>query len=105
LQTDLKEIEAAGVQLVGISYDSVEILAKFGKASKITYPLLSDAGSKTIVDYNLLNKEAKGTQAGIPYPGTMVVDQQGVIRVKLFLESYKDRHATEALIKAVKEIK
>ena len=65
LQTDLKDIEAAGVQLVGISYDSVDILAKFSKTSKITYPLLSDAGSKTIGDYNLLNKEAKGTQGAL----------------------------------------
>ena len=44
-------------------------------------------------------------QAGIPYPGTVVVDQQGTIRAKLFLDGYKDRHATEALVKAVKEIK
>ena len=53
----------------------------------------------------MLNKEAKGTQTGIPYPGTMVVDQQGVIRAKLFLDGIKDRHATDALVKAVKEIK
>jgi peroxiredoxin len=92
------------VQLVGISYDSVDILATFSKTNNITYPLLSDAGSKTIIAYDLLNKEAKGKQAGIPYPGTMVVDQQGVIRAKLFLEGFKDRHATEALVKAVKEI-
>ena len=44
-------------------------------------------------------------QAGIPHPGTMVVDQQGVIRAKLFLERYQDRHGTEALVKAAKEIK
>jgi peroxiredoxin len=93
------------VQLVGISYDSVDTLANFSKTNKIAYPLLSDSDSKTIGDYGLLNKEAKGAQAGIPYPGTMVVDQQGVIRAKLFLDGYKDRHATDALIKAVKEIK
>ena len=29
LQADLKEIEAAGVQIIGISYDPVEDLAKF----------------------------------------------------------------------------
>jgi peroxiredoxin Q/BCP len=104
LQTDLKRIDAAGMQVVGISYDSVQTLAEFAKKSQITFPLLSDSGSKTIIAFGLLNKEAKDQQAGIPYPGTMVLDQQGVIRAKLFLARYQDRHSTDALIKAVREI-
>ena len=64
LQSDLKDIEAAGLSLVGISYDSVEVLAKFAEKRKITFPLLSDASSKTITAYGLLNKEAKGKEAG-----------------------------------------
>jgi peroxiredoxin len=67
--------------------------------------LLSDAGSKTITDYGLLNKEAKGKAEGIPYPGTIVIDKDGVIRAKLFLDGYKDRHPPEELIKAAKGIK
>ena len=51
LQTDLKDIEAAGLTIVGISYDSVDVLAKFTEKRKITYPLLSDSGSKTITAY------------------------------------------------------
>ena len=83
----------------------MDVLKNFTEKRKITYPLLSDAGSKTITAYGLLNKEAKGKTEGIPYPGTVIVDQEGVIRAKLFLDGYKDRHATEALIKATKEIK
>ena len=48
----------------------------------------------------MLNKEAKGKQAGIPYPGTFVIDSQGVIRAKLFNEGYSKRHSSEELIKA-----
>ena len=92
--------------MLAISYDSVEVLAKFAEKRKITFPLLSDAGSKTIKAYGLLNKEAKGAKIeGIPYPGTMVLDQKGVIRAKLFLDGYKERHATEELIKAAEAIK
>ena len=83
----------------------MDVLKNFTEKRKITYPLLSDAGSKTITAYGLLNKEAKGKTEGIPSPGTVIVDQEGVIRAKLFLDGYKDRHATEALIKATKEIK
>jgi peroxiredoxin len=93
------------VQVVGVSYDAVEVLAGFAAKHKITFPLLSDAGSKTIAAYGLLNKEAKGRAEGIPYPGTVVIDRDGAIRAKLFLDGYRERHSTEALIKASKEIK
>jgi peroxiredoxin len=105
LQADLKEIEASGIQVVAVSYDAVEVLADFADKRKITFPLLSDVGSKTITAYGLLNKEAKGKGAGIPYPGTMVIDKDGVIRAKLFLDGYRERHTTEALIKAAKGVK
>ena len=104
LQSDLKDIEAAGVSIVGVSYDSVEVLAKFAEKRKITYPLFSDAGSKTITAYGLLNKEAKGTAQGIPHPATIIVDGKGVIRAKLALKGYRDRHTTKDLINAAKDI-
>jgi peroxiredoxin len=83
----------------------VNVLAKFSKKAKITFPLLSDLDSKTIKAYDLLNKEASAKTAGIPYPGTIVVDRDGVIRAKLFLEGYRDRHPTKDLLNAAKEIK
>jgi peroxiredoxin len=104
LQADLKEIEAAGVQIIGISYDPVEVLAKFTEQRKIAFPLLSDPDHKTISAYGLLNQEAKGKTEGIPYPGTIVLDRAGTIRAKLFLEGYRDRHSNKELIKSAKEI-
>ena len=88
--------------MVGISYDSVEVLAKFADKKMITFPLLSDADSTVIKAYGLLNQEAKGKQAGIPYPGTFLIDAQGVIHAKLFHEGYSKRHSVEDLIKAAK---
>ena len=93
------------IQVVAISYDPVEVLAKFADKRKITFPLLSDPGSKTIRAYGLLNKEAKGRTEGIPYPGTVLIDKDGVIWGKLFLEGYRDRHSTAELIKAARAIK
>jgi len=81
------------------------VLAKFADKRKITFPLLSDSGSKTIRAYGLLNKDAKGRTEGIPYPGTILLDRNAVIRAKLFLEGYKDRHTTDALIKAAQSFK
>src|SRR5437667_12906731 len=98
-------MEAAGLQIVGISYDSVDILRGFAEKRKITYPLLSDDGSKTIIAYGLLNKEAKGKAEGIPYPGTFLIDKDRVIRAKLFLDGYRERHSIDELLKAVEAIK
>lgn len=93
------------MRVVAISYDPVNVLARFAASEKITYPLLSDPDSAVIKAFGILNKEASGRTAGIPYPGTYLIDSEGVVRAKLFLDGYRDRHATEALIKAAAELK
>ncbi len=85
-----------------MSYDSVDVLAGFADKAKITFPLLSDPGSKTIIAYRLLNKDAKGKTEGIAYPGTIVIDGDCVIRAKLFVDGFRDRHSAKDLIKAAK---
>ena len=105
MQRDLKLIEDAGVQIVGISYDEPKVLKTASERMKITFPLLSDPDSKTIEAYHIRNESAKGKAEGVPRPGTFVVDEEGVIRAKLFLEGYRDRHTTEALIMAAKAVK
>ncbi len=105
LQADLKKFEAEGIQIVAISYDPVEVLSGFADKRQITFPLLSDPGSKTIEAYGILNKEAtSGRAKGVPYPGTFLVDKEGVVRAKLFLEGYRERHPTEELLKAAQAI-
>ena len=105
MQRDLKSIEDAGVQLVGISYDDPKVLKTFSDRMKIAFPLLSDPGSKTIEAYHIRNEAARGKAEGVPRPGTFILDQAGVIRAKLFLEGYSDRHTTEALVEAAKAVK
>ncbi len=97
--------------MVGISYDSVNVLKEFAKQKKITFPLLSDPESKTIIAYSLKNKEMAGKKFGkvnldgIPYPGTFLVDQEGVIRAKLFVDGYKERHSIGELVRAAERLK
>ena len=99
------------MKVVGVSYDSVEVLKGFADKQKITFPLLSDPESKTIIAYALKNKETAGKKIGkieldgVPYPGTLLVDKDGVVRAKLFLDGYKDRHSVEELAKAAEGLK
>jgi peroxiredoxin len=105
LQRDLKSIEAEGIQLVGISYDDTKLLKAFSDRMKIAFPLLSDPGSRTIDAYHIRNEAATGRAEGVPNPGTFILDREGIIRANLFLDGYRERHTTEALIEAAKPIK
>ena len=105
LQRNLKSIEAEGIQLVGISYDDTNVLKTFSDRTTIAFPLLSDPGSRTIDAYHIRNEAARGKAEGVPNPGTFILDRDGIIRAKLFLEGYRQRHTTEALIEAARSIK
>ena len=105
LQADLARIEASGIRLVGISFDSPAVLKKFSDQAKITFPLLSDPESQTIDAYHIRNEAAKGKAEGVPEPGTFILDQSGVVRAKLFLEGFRTRHTTDELIKAAMAIR
>jgi len=111
LQADLKKIEAAGVRVVGVSYDSVEVLKTFADNNKIAFPLLSDPDSKTIAAYALRNPEVAGKSFGkvnldgVPYPGTVLVGTDGKIAAKLFVDGYKERHSAAELVTAAGKLK
>jgi len=100
----LKGIEATGAKVVAISYDSLEILKRFAEQRSISFLLLSDPGSQTIDAYGLRNSEAPKRWEGIPHPGTLIIDQQGVIRAKLFHEGYQKRHSSGEIIEAIRAL-
>ena len=58
--------------MIGISYDSVDDLKSFSDKHKISYPLLSDAGSEVIKKYGILNTK---DDSGIPNPGIYIIDK------------------------------
>lgn len=81
------------------------VLKRFSAQHKITFPLLSDTGSKTIDAYGIRNKEAPKRVQGIPYPGTFILDQKGIIRAKQFYRGFRKRHDSAQLIQAVKALR
>jgi len=96
LQKDIEKIQAAGIQVVGISYDAVDVLKRVSESHGITFPLLSDEGSRTIHSYGIHNK------GGLPHPATLLIGQDGVVRAKLSHEGYQTRHSSAELIDAAK---
>ncbi len=124
LQDRLTELSDAGIGVAAISYDSPEILADFAARRGITFPLLSDAGSKTINEYGILNTVAaegvgpnrddpavKADVAkyvsvfgasqmivGTPYPGTFMLDSNDRVKSRFFEEYYRERSTTSTVM-------
>ncbi len=100
LQERLGDLEAGGLGLVAISYDSRAILADFARRRGITFPLLSDIGSEIIKRYGLLNRAFKpgDEDYGIPYPGSFVLDSRGLIVDRFFEEAYQERNTVGSLL-------
>ena len=105
LQTGLPEIAATGAQLVAISYDAPATNAAAAAKLGLSFPLLSDPGSKIIDAYGIRNLEAKGRGVGIPHPVVFILDQQGMIRVKLMRDGYKVRPESAEIIAGANSFK
>jgi peroxiredoxin len=110
LQNDEKALKDAKINVVGISYDSIDVLKKYSDKNSLSYPLLSDEGSKVIDSLGIRNKMMDGKKygpndlTGVPHPGTYVLDKDGKILGKLFLKKYQERHSNEELLKLVAKV-
>lgn len=101
LQGRLKNIQRDGRSLVAISYDPVSVLANFARTRGITFPLLSDDGSRTIKEYGLLNTTVPPTnkaQYGIPFPGTFFVDRNAAVTARVFETAYQERDTISSVM-------
>lgn len=85
---------------MGLSYDSVDKLKQFARSQKVEFPLLSDQGSVVIKKLDLLADEKKG----LPHPGTLIIDTDGVVAAKLFHEGYRTRNTNEEIIAAAEAL-
>ena len=120
LQGRLEELTDSGVGVAAISYDTREVLSDFASEYGITYPLLSDADSRTITEFGILNtvaNEGMGSAAddpdvvadvekyvavsgagefavGTPYPGTFKIGADGKVEARFFEAFYRDRNTT-----------
>ncbi len=88
----------------------MDTLKAYSDANEITFPLLSDEGSKTIDAYGIRNVAMNGKKfgdndlEGIPHPGTYILDKDGVVKAKLFMKKYQERHSIDELIETVKSV-
>lgn len=109
LQHQLAALSDANIAVYAVTYDPQEALAAFAEKYGISYPLLSDEGSRVIKELGILNTlidpddptrhPASGQSFyGIPFPGTYVVDEDGVITEKYFFRHYANRASAGTIL-------
>jgi len=99
LQKSIEAVSASGIQLIGVSYDSVKILKKFSEKSNISFPLLSDRESKTINSFGI------HYQKGLPQPCTYLIGKDRRVLASIFLDGYRNRHTPTDLIEMIQKAK
>jgi len=100
------EIEKRGYRVAALSYDSPQILQTFTTKRNIAFTFLSDPKSEVIDLYKLRDPQyPPGSRAyGVPRPIIFVLDKQGVIKAKLYEESFKVRPPVTAVISKLDEL-
>ena len=78
----LAELNEAGIDVVGVSPDKPEKLAKFRDAEGLTFPLLSDPERKVLAAYGAFGeKQMYGKTVTGVIRSTFVVDEKGKVEV------------------------
>ncbi len=88
-----EEFRSKGLNVAAVSYDSTAVLKHFADRVGISIPLLSDADSKAIRAFDILNDSfpADHRLHGIPFPGSYIINENGVVQSKYFEEDYRER--------------
>lgn len=109
LQKITGDLAAKGIVLFAISYDSVQTLAGFAARQGITYPLLSDEGSRVIKELGILDEHldshhaefgrpTRDDQWGVAYPSVFLLDSDGIVVRRRVHRNYRIRDTGAGLL-------
>lgn len=94
------------MNVAGMTYDSQEILAAFHDKEALEYPLLRDVDQRHVSALGVLNEDYGPGHAhfGVPHPGIVYIDANGIVRAKFAAQGYRSRPPFEDVFAAVSQI-
>lgn len=100
------QIEAMGISVVALTYDSVELLKTVKEDQGIQFTLLHDEDVSHVNAFGVRNLDYEPGHRvyGIPYPGIFLVDPNGLIKAKFAEERYQDRPPFEDVLEAAAKL-
>ena len=103
LNSGVADLAKRGYRLAGISYEPPAVDAEFVQKRGLKYPLLSDPKSEIIDRYKLRDPQyKKGSRAyGVPQPVIFILDQDGVVKAKLYEDTYTKRPPVKLVLETI----
>ena len=100
LQRNLETLTNNNIKAFAVSYDSPEVLGEFADKFGITFPLLSDETSNVIRGFGILNTHIPDDHkwSGVPYPGTYMVGDDGLVFSKSFFAEHGTRESVNDML-------
>lgn len=96
IRDGMKELEKLGVQVLGVSTDSVKSHEGFKEKHSLNFPLLSDKGKDIIKSYGVVSDSGSAKRE------TFLIDKTGVIRY--IWTKVKTTEHSEEIAEKVKEL-
>ena len=97
----LAQFRKLGINVVSVSVDDVEEIAKFAAAQKIEYPMLADPSGDINLSLGIRDEQypVGSAQFGVPRPTLYVVDRAGTIRLRYMEPTYRTRPDLDAVLR------
>jgi peroxiredoxin len=101
----LEQFQSAGINVVGLTYDPPEKQQPFKDKFNIAYPIFSDNNAASVKQLGILNTDYEpGDDAyGIGHPGAFILNSEGEIVAKIFVEAYSLRVDALSLMEYAKQ--
>lgn len=90
IRDDIERYNSSGVQVIGISVDSVFTLAKYKEEQKYNFPLLSDFNKEVSIAYDTIYTDWILDMKGVSKRSAFIIDKEGMIRYAEVLENAGD---------------
>lgn len=94
-----EQFAGLGINVAGMTYDELGILAEFHAAENLGFPLLKDENARHVNALGIRNEDYdEGHRAyGIPHPGILLISPDGQIKAKYAVPGYRRRPPFKAL--------
>ena len=103
----LGQFRALGLNVVSVSVDGVEEIAKFAAAQKIGYTMLADPAGEINLNLGIRDEQypVGSAQFGVPRPTLYVVDRAGTVRLRYMEPTYRVRPDLDAVLRDAAALK
>ena len=105
VRDDIAFYQGIGSDVVAISVDSPQTLAKFKQDQQLNFPLLSDFNKEASTAYDCLYEVFSVGLKGVSKRSAFVVDKDGILRYVEVLEKASDMPNLEAVKKIVEGLR